>query len=307
MEYQDYYKTLGVSRTATDKEIKKAYRDLARRFHPDKNPGDKESETKFKLINEAYEVLSDTQKRAKYDQLGSNYQRWEQNGGNAGNGGNATNPAGYNWGEYTTSGGGARTDTDFTDFFSTIFGGGAPRQAGFRPPIRGGDLEQNVEISLEEAYRGAEREIKWQNQKRKFIIPKGAKDGTKIRLTGMGSPGAANGSAGDLYLIVQVGPHPLFERRGDDLYYDLKLDFFTAMLGGDVTVPSLVGNPTKIRVQPGTQSGQIIRLSKRGMPILKAEEFGVLYVKVLVQVPTDLTDEERELVQQWQALRGVLQ
>jgi curved DNA-binding protein len=293
MEFQDYYKTLGVSRNADDKEIKKAYRDLARKYHPDKNQGSKDAEAHFKQINEAYEVLSDADKRRKYDQLGSNYQRYQQTGGS---------PGEFNWGEYSTSGGGTG-NMDFSDFFSTIFGGGFGTRTREKTPIRGQDIEQPIEISLDEAYEGADRVLNWQGEKTKFRVPRGAKDGTKIRLTGKGHAGYAGGPAGDLYLIVSVKPHPTFERRGDDLHMELKVDLFTAVLGGQVLVPTLSGD-VKVKIAPGTSSGKTIRLSERGMPLLKTpESTGDLYARVFVQVPSHLSEEERELFHKLAALR----
>lgn len=297
MEYQDYYKTLGVERTADDKAIKKAYRDLARKYHPDKNPGDKAAETRFKEINEAYEVLGDADKRSKYDQLGSNYQRWQQNGGQGG---------GFDWSQYSQGGytqaGGAG---GFTEFFETIFGGnGGGRTAGFKQPIRGRDLEQEVQITLEEAFNGAERIINRNGKKKTVRIPPGAKDGTKVRITGEGEVGYANGAPGDLLLVMQIAPHPVFERREDDLYLDLKVDLFTAVLGGEASVPTLQGVKT-LRIAPGTQSGKTYRLTGFGMPKLRLpEQKGDLYARVLIQVPTSLSDEERELFTRLAEMHG---
>lgn len=300
MEYQDYYKTLGVSRNADEKDIKKAYRELARQYHPDKNPGNKDSEAHFKQINEAYEVLSDPDKRKKYDQLGSNYQRWQQAGGRGD----------YPWGEYPASGGtsgGYGNDMgadSFSEFFSTIFGGGFGRQATReKAPIKGQDIEQTVEITLEEAYHGAERVINRGGKKRTIRIPRGVKDGKKIRISGEGYTGFAGGISGDLYLVVAIKPNPQFERRDDDLYTDLKVDLYKAVLGGEVVVPTLSGD-VKLKVQPGTQSGRTIRLNGRGMPKLgEAEQYGDMFVRVLVQVPTHLNEEERTLFKQLATLR----
>jgi curved DNA-binding protein len=284
MEYQDYYKVLGVERTADAKTIKKAYRDLARKYHPDANPSDKTSEARFKQINEAYEVLSDADKRAKYDQLGPNYQR----------------QGGVNWGDY--SGGNPGADP-FSDFFTSIFGAGRQRETAYKQPIRGRDTEQPIEISLEEAYHGTDRVLNRGNKRRTIRIPAGSRDGTRIRVAGEGEPGYANGQPGDLFLVVNVKSHPIFERREDDLYTDLKVELFTAVLGGEIVVPTLAGD-VKLRIPPGTQSGRTFRLSERGMPLLRqGEEKGDLYARVLIQVPVNLTDEERELFQQLANLR----
>ncbi len=304
MDYHDYYKILGVDKNADEKEIKKAYRKLARQYHPDMNPGNKDSEKQFKEINEAYEVLSDADKRAKYDQLGANYQRYQQMGGQ---------PGGFNWGDFANSGGynpstGAyrvefnEGGGDFSDFFSTIFGGGRTRET-YKQPIRGRDLEQPIEITLEEAYKGTERVLNRGGKKRTIRIPPGAKDGTRIRVAGEGEAGYASGQSGDLFLVVSVKPHPVFERRDDDLYTDLKVNLYTAVLGGEVHVPTLSGT-VKVRIPAGTQSGKTIRISERGVPILKQpDKKGDLYARALVQVPTNLSSEERSLFEQLAALR----
>lgn len=291
MEYQDYYKTLGVERTADEKDIKKAYRELARKHHPDKNPGDKKAEERFKLINEAYEVLSDADKRAKYDQLGSNYQQWQRQGGQAA----------VNWDDFAGAGYQTGNNENFTDFFSTIFGNRG--RESYKQPIRGRDLEQPLEITLEEAFNGTERVLNRGGKRRTIRIQPGAKDGTRIRVAGEGEAGYASGQAGDLFLVVSVKPDPNFERRDDDLYSDLRVGLYTAVLGGEVVVPTLAGD-VKVRIPAGTQSGKTIRISERGMPRLRQpDQKGDLYARVLVQVPTNLSDEERTLFQQLAAMR----
>ncbi len=308
MEYHDYYKVLGVEKNADEKEIKKAYRKLARKYHPDMNPGNKDAEKRFKEINEAYEVLSDADKRAKYDQLGSNYQQWQRMGGQ--------NQGGFNWSDWfansNQAGTGGRTyrvydndqgGPDFSDFFSSIFGGGRTRET-YKQPIRGRDLEQPIEITLEEAYKGTERILNRGGKKRTIRIPPGAREGTRIRVAGEGEPGYAGGQAGDLFLVVNVKAHPQFERQDDALYTDLKVDLYTAVLGGEVHVATLAGD-VKLRIPAGTQSGKTIRIAERGMPHLRhPEQKGDLYARVLVQVPTNLSAEERRLFEQLAALRS---
>ncbi len=304
MEYQDYYKVLGVDRNADEKEIKKAYRKLARQFHPDMNPNDKNAEKHFKEINEAYEVLSDADKRAKYDQLGANYQQWQRMGGQ-------NNPGGFNWGNWANNPGGGtggyRVDfneggSDFSDFFSTIFGGGRQRES-YKQPIRGRDLEQPIEITLEEAYKGTERVLNRGGKRRTIRIQAGVKEGTRIRVAGEGEPGYANGPSGDLFLVVSIKPNPNFERQEDDLYTDLKVALYTAALGGEVHVPTLAGD-VKLRIPAGTQSGKTIRINGRGMPRLhQPEQKGDLYARVLIQIPTSLSEEERSLFERLAALR----
>ncbi|MCS6872211.1 MAG: DnaJ C-terminal domain-containing protein [Anaerolineae bacterium] len=293
---QDYYKILGVSRNATAEEIKKAYRNLARRYHPDRNPNDKEAEARFKQINEAYEVLSDAEKRARYDQLGRHYHQWRSG-------------QGINWNDISGSGGfgnfsGFGGEGSFADFLASIFGGGRARET-YRQPIRGQDIEMPVELTLEEAYSGTERVITRGNKRRTVRIPAGTRDGMRVRVEGEGEPGFAGGPNGDLYLVVSIKPHPLFEWRDDDLYTDLKLPLYTAVLGGEASVPTLNGE-VKLRIPPGTQSGKLFRISGRGMPRLKQpNEYGNLYARVLIQVPTDLTGEELALFEKLARLRGM--
>jgi curved DNA-binding protein len=287
---KDYYQTLGVSKSASDAEIKKAFRKLAKQYHPDANREDPQAEAKFKEINEAYEVLSDPQKRAQYDQFGGTFPGFGSNG------------------TYTT------TDFegfgDIGDILEGLFGsmgGGRRRSTGFSSrvheqrgsqSVKGQDIEQPVTISLYEAYHGTSYRITRGNRAVSVNIPAGARDGTKVRLAGEGQPGALGGEAGDLYLVVNVSPDPTYERDGDDLYTDVKVDMFTALLGGHVEVPTLAGN-VRLNVPTGTQSGRKFRLSGRGMPRLKQKgEHGNLYARVLVTVPEHLTDEQRRLVQQ---------
>jgi curved DNA-binding protein len=307
MEYQDYYKLLGVDKNADEKAIKKAYRNLARQFHPDLNPNDKTAEKHFKEINEAYEVLSDADKRAKYDQLGSNYQQWQRMGGQ-------NNQAGFNWGNWAANnpggatGGYRSTDfneggADFSDFFSTIFGGGGRTRESYKQPIRGRDLEQPIEVTLEEAYKGTERVLNRGGKRRTIRITPGVKEGTRIRVAGEGEPGYANGPSGDLFLVVNMKPDPNFERQDDDLYMDLKVGVYKAVLGGEVHVQTLAGD-VKLRIPAGTQSGKTIRIAGRGMPKLsQPDQKGDLYARVLIQVPTNLSDEEHAIYERLVALR----
>jgi curved DNA-binding protein len=291
---QDYYKILGVSRSASAEEIKKAYRELARRYHPDRNPNNKEAEARFKQINEAYEVLSDAEKRARYDQLGHHYHQWRSG-------------QSVNWSDLGGTGGGFSgfgTEGSFADFLASIFGGGRARESSFRQPIRGQDVEMPVELTLEEAYSGTERVITRGNKRRTVRIPAGTRDGMRVRVEGEGESGFGGGPNGDLYLVVSIKPHPIFEWRDDDLYTDLKLPLYTAVLGGEVNVPTLSGE-VKLRIPPETQSGRLFRISGRGMPRLKQpNEYGNLYARVLVQVPTNLTGEELALFEKLASFRN---
>ncbi len=313
MEYKDYYQILGVGRDATEDEIKRAYRRLARKYHPDVNPGDKEAEERFKEINEAYEVLSDPEKRRKYDQLGAAWREWERMGGR---------PGDFDWSQWVSAApGGQRVyvrygtaedledlfggSSPFSDFFTQIFGGlgGAPGGFEFRTrPRRGQDLEQEVEISLEEAYHGTTRLLQKDGRRLQVKIPPGAYTGLRIRMAGEGGPGAAGGQPGDLYLRVRVAPHPRFERRGDDLHTTVPVDLYTAVLGGKVRVETLAG-PVMLTIPPGTQNGQTFRLRGKGMPKLRRKgEYGDLYARVEVQLPTRLTPRQRELFEELRRL-----
>jgi curved DNA-binding protein len=294
---KDYYQTLGVKKDATEKEIKQAYRKLAKKHHPDANPDNPGAEARFKEINEAYEALSDPEKRARYDQFGTVNPQWSP--GAAGTPG--SNGSGYY--PYTTTDPGS---AGFGDIFESLFGalGGRANRAGTSAGfgrMNGEDIEQPVKISLREAYAGGTRIITKGERKVKVNIPAGAATGTKVRLAGEGQPGAGGGQSGDLYLIVEVEPDNQFERQGDNLTVDVKLDMFTALLGGEVEVPTL-DRPVKLRIPAGTQSGRKFRLTGKGMPILqKSGQFGDLYARMLIIVPENLTAAQKELVEKLRA------
>lgn len=312
MEYQDYYKTLGVPRDASEQDIKKAYRKLARQYHPDLNPGDEAAANRFKKINEAYEVLSDPDKRQRYDSIGPNafnqfeggnfdWMHWAQTGGGGGgrSGGDPRRSHNIRF-EYETPSGGP-----FSDFFTSVFGdmGRGSSSTSHKRPIRGEDMELGVTITLEEAYHGTTRQITRGAQAFTAHIPQGAHTGTKVRFAGQGERGFAGGRRGDLYLMVAVEDHPIFERDGDNLVMDLKVPLYTAVLGGDVRVNTLAGD-VKLRVPAGTQTGQRIRLAGKGMPHLRNKgQYGDLYTRILVQIPTDLNDEELALFEQLRDIR----
>jgi len=305
MEYKDYYKTLGVNRNAEEKEIKKAYRKLARQYHPDMNPGDKAAEEHFKDINEAYEVLSDPEKRRKYDQLGSSWQQWQRTG---------RDPGGFDWSRWSSAAqpGGVRVEyrdlgdlgdlfgRDFSDFFQSIFGGmGAPQAR----PRRGQDYTQPVEITLEEAFQGTTRMIQKDGRRLEVKIPPGVTTGSKVRVAGEGSPGIVGGASGDLYLEVKVLPHSLFEREGDDLRCEVPVNLYTAVLGGEVKVPTLSGD-VMLNIPPETQGGRTFRLRGKGMPNLgNPKKRGDLYARLMVQVPQKLSQREKELFRELASLR----
>lgn len=287
---KDYYKTLGVSKTADEKELKKAYRKLAKQYHPDANPDNASAEAKFKEINEAYEVLSDEDKRAKYDRFGSDFAKYQQPPG-----------GGYPGGGYPGAGGNAAyTDFDaaggnFDDLLKNIFGGFSGARTT-QANVKGRDLEYPVKVSLREAYEGATRHITNGNRRIKADIPSGVTDGTKVRLAGEGEAGP--GGAGDLYLVIEIEPDSKFERKGHDLYTEVKVDLFAALLGGEVEIPTL-SRAVKLNIPAGTQSGQRFRLTGKGMPIARQKgEYGDLYARMLITVPTGLNDEQRSLIQQ---------
>ena len=308
MEYKDYYKTLGVERNATDAELKSAFRKLALQFHPDRNPGNKQAEEKFKEINEAYEVLSDSQKRAKYEQIGDSYSNWQQRGA----------PGSFNWNDWAAAqarSGGAQRDGGasfdygdledmlqgggFSDFFQSIFGGagaagGRQNTARRAQPVQ---YQQAVQITLEEAYRGAERTVQMDGRRLQMKIPAGARTGTKVRMSG-GGPNGPDGRPSDLFLNIEVQPDPRFERQGDDLYTEVNVDLYSAVLGGDVRVPTPEGT-VLLTIPAGTQPGQSIRLSGRGMPQLRSpNNRGDLYARIKVQIPRNLTPEQRMAFEQ---------
>ncbi len=296
MSYQDYYQTLGVDRGASADEIKKAYRRLARQSHPDINPGNKEAEAKFKAINEAYEVLSDKEKREKYDRFGRDWQRYQQGGA-----------GGFDWGPA----GGASSSGDFSDFFETLFGGGRTRASspggGFH--MDGQDVEYQAEITLEEAFTGTERTLQFHapnGQPRSLTvkIPPGVDTGSRVRVAGEGSPGIGGGKRGDLYMVVKVAPNGRFERRGDDLYLKAQTDLYTMLLGGETRVPVMGGKTLTLNIPAGTQNGKVFRVTGQGMPKLRASTTrGDLYVTLEVLLPTRLSTKERELVEELREIR----
>ena len=311
MEYKDYYKILGIPRDADEKAIKKAFRKLAREYHPDMNPGNPGAEAKFKEINEAYEVLSDSEKRAKYDQLGASYQQWQRMGGQ---------PGGFDWSQWVSGApGGVRVEygdpgSIFSEFFNAIFGGQARGsrvddifgggldelfRGGYEgvrgrrgSPIGGQDVTADVEITLEEAYRGTQRRVVVGNEEYTVKIPPGVQTGTRVRYAGRGGTGVNGGRAGNLYLRVIVQDDPRFARDGNDLHITRTVDLFTAVLGGQLSVPTIDGNVT-LRIEPGTQQGKVYRLSGKGMPDRRRPgKRGDLYVHITVEIPTDLSAAE---------------
>ena len=297
MEYQDYYKILGVDRKASQKDIKQAYRKLARQYHPDVNPGDDSAQEKFKGINEAYEVLSDPEKRKKYDLLGADWKRYQQAGG----------PGGFDWrGSRPGAGTGAGGTGDFSDFFESIFGNiGGQRAGGAGPGMgvrRGQDIESPVEVTLREAFSGSKRIVTVSGERLEVDIPAGVRTGSRIRMSGKGGRGVGNAPRGDLFLIVEVVEDPQFQRQEDDLLVQVPVDLYTAVLGGEARVPTLDGKQLIVTIPPGTSSGKKIRLRGKGMPHIRGTGAGDLLAEIEVQVPSGLNERQRDLFEQLRAL-----
>ena len=330
MDYKDYYKIMGVDKKATAKEIKQVYRKLARKYHPDINPGNKEAEAKFKEINEANEVLGDEGKRKKYDELGANwkhYEQWQQAGGEASGQPFDWRQYGFAPGSGKTSSYQARTMTEeemrnlfgdsspFSSFFYSFFGGEEPdmeTRQRFRTASRyrkGQDFEQPIDVSLEEAFHGTNRVLQMEDasgrvRRLEAKIPAGVQDGSRVRLAGQGGSGMGGGPAGDLYLVVHIPHHHLFEQKEGNLYLKLNIPLTTAVLGGEVDVPTPNGR-VMLKVPPETQNGRVFRLRGKGMPSLETpQQHGDLFAEVKVILPERLSEQERKLFEEFSRLRS---
>jgi len=302
---RDYYHVLGVGKSATDKEIRSAYRKLARKYHPDLNPSDRSAETRFKELQTAYDVLSDPAKRSKYDRFGTNWEQVEKG------------QAGFTGGFSRETRTGPRVDfgdlDDTGDLFETIFGGlgrsGSRGRTGTRSRARvGEDVEQAVELSLEEAFHGATRTLEFASglgppRRIEAKIPAGVRTGARIRLIGEGSPGYGGGARGDLYLVITVRQHGTFERKDDDLTCDVTMPLTTAVLGGEIQVPTIKGGKVALKIPPETQNGQMFRLGGLGMPRAIGGS-GDLFARTKVALPTKLSARERELFEEIQKVRS---
>ncbi|WP_088845123.1 DnaJ C-terminal domain-containing protein [Hymenobacter gelipurpurascens] len=308
MEYKDYYKILELDKNATKEQIRKQYRKLARKYHPDVNPNDAESERKFKEVNEANEVLSDEEKRKKYDQLGADWKRYEQAGAGRGAGG-----GGFDWSQYAQGGGagfgGQGGDpfggADFSDFFSSMFGGGGG-QGGSARARAGQDYQAELELTLEDAYEGGPRTLTVNDKKLRINIHPGVEDGQTIRLRDQGAPGRNGGPSGSLYITIRIRPDARYTLSGHDLTMDVPVSIYKALLGGEQIVETLSG-PVKINIKPETQNGTRLRLRGKGFPVYRhAGQFGDLYLRLTLTLPQHLTDPEKELFRQLAALRPEL-
>ena len=291
MDYKDYYKILGVDKKASQDDIKKAFRKLAVKYHPDKNPGDKKAEEKFKEINEANEVLGDPEKRKKYDELGENWRQYENAGPRPGAGRRQTYTYG-DGGEFF-GGGGAGSGSDFSDFCEQFFGRGS---GSYRErSSRGRDIQADMEISLDEAYHGATRIIETENEKLRITTKPGAYDGQLLRIKGKG---AGQTHRGDIFVRVHVRPHPRFTQHGDDLATTHQIDLYTAVLGGETIIDTMSGQ-VKVKIAAGTQEGKSIRLKGKGMPVHdKPGAFGDLVIQLHVLLPEKLSEKQKQLFEQ---------
>ena len=300
MAKRDYYQVLGVGRGASDKEIKQAYRRLARKYHPDVNPGDKTAEASFKDLNEAHEVLSDPEKRKKYDRYGDNWKTAQQFGGGGRPG---------NWGRQSAT-------VDFGDvgfgggsLFDDLLGGSFGGRGGRRGPSSGQNVEQPVEVTLEEAYNGTTRTLQLSDprgapRRLEVKVPPGVKTGSRVTIKGKGGPGHGGAPSGDLWFAITVSPHKVFQRDGDNLHVDVQAPLADAVLGGEVQVPTVNGSKLALKLPPESQNGRSFRLASQGMPRLGGKGNGDLYAKLSVVLPTILTDRERELFHELKALRA---
>jgi curved DNA-binding protein len=315
MDYKDYYKVLGVEKKATKEEMKKKYRKLAQKYHPDRNPDNKQAEEKFKEISEAYDVLGNDEKRAKYDQLGSNWNQYQHAGA-----------GGFDFSQWARQGGGKqyRTSYDgtfqgggFSDFFENFFGGGFSRQGfsgsgfGGRPggrtgyrQMKGRDYEAQLRLNLTDAYHGTNTVLNVEGEKIKVNLKPGVKNGQKLRVKGKGGKSPTGGESGNLILKINVVNNTSFVVNKNDLHLNQDVDLYTALLGGKLTINTLKG-PITINIPKETQNGKVLRLKKLGMPVYgKKEEFGDLYVKINVLLPTKLTKEETLLFEKLAEMRG---
>jgi curved DNA-binding protein len=287
MAFIDYYKVLGIDKKATDEDIKKAYRKLARKLHPDLNPNDKEANKKFQQINEANEVLSDPEKRKKYDLYGEHWEHGEEYEKAR----KAQQQRSANSGERYYSGG--FKEDDFSDFFGSMFGGGRGRTS--RAKFRGEDYNSELQLTLKDAYTTHPQTFSINGKNVRITVPAGIENGQTIKLKGYGGKGVNGGPDGDLFISFLIANDPQFKRAGNDLYVTVELDLFTAVLGGEITVDTM-GGKIKMKVQPETQNGMVTRVKGKGFPVYKNEgQSGDLFVTYNIKIPGHLTEKQKEL------------
>jgi curved DNA-binding protein len=291
MDFVDYYKLLGLNKTSTSKDIKSAYRKLARKFHPDLNPNDKDAKKKFQEINEANEVLSDPEKRKKYDKYGKDWQHSDQ----------FEKQRQYQQQPQDSRGNsysGSQSEGDFSDFFESMFGRGKSAGYGRQVKFRGEDYNAELQLDLTDAYKTHKQTLTINEKKIRITIPAGIENGQTIKIAGHGGKGINGGPDGDLYITFSVANHPDFKRSGNDLFTTVNLDMYAAVLGGEITIETLNGK-VKLKVKPETQNGSKVKLTGKGFPVYKNEgKFGDLYVTYLVKIPTNLTEKQKSLFKQ---------
>lgn len=298
MAFIDYYKALGVDKKATVKEIKAAYRKLARKYHPDLNPNDGEAKRKFQEINEAHEVLSDAAKRKKYDQYGEDWKHSDQFESARQSQRQSTQYGRQSSGGGWTDFGDAAGGSGFSDFFEAFFGAGAAGGRSRQVKLKGEDYNAELKLNLEDILKSHKQTLTVNGKKIRISIPAGIESGQTIKIAGHGGEGTSGGPNGDLYITFSIANHPRFKRLKNDLHLTVEIDLYTAVLGGEITVDTLDGK-VKLTVKPGTQNGSKIKLKGKGVPVYKSEGLhGDLYITFVVKLPTNLTEKEKALFTQ---------
>jgi curved DNA-binding protein len=291
MTFVDYYKTLGIDKSATPKDIKNAYRKLARKYHPDLNPNDQDAKKNFQQINEANEVLSDPEKRKKYDQYGNDWQHAEEYE-------KANQYQQQSAGSRRAGNSGAQSEADFSDFFESMFGRASGASRSRQMKFRGEDYNAEIHLNLIDAYETHQQTLTVNGKKIRITIPAGIENGQTIKISGHGSPGMNGGPNGDLYITFSIANHHVFKRLGNNLYATVDLDLYTAVLGGKIILDTFNGQ-VRLKVKPETQNGSKVKLKGKGFPVYKHDgQFGDLLVSWSIKIPTNLTDKQKELFTQ---------
>lgn len=298
MEFIDYYKVLELDKSASESDIKKAYRRLARKLHPDLNPNDESAKKKFQQINEAHEVLSDPEKRKQYDKYGKDWKHAEQFE-KAGQ----DRSQSQNYGQQEYASGGGFDESDYSEFFESVFGRGAGGRRGGSAKFRGQDFRAELRLDLKDVFHSHQQTLTMNGKSIRLTIPAGVENGQTIKISGHGGEGVNGGPKGDLYITFSIANHTKFKREGSNLYTDAELDLYTAVLGGETTIDTFDGK-VKLKISPGTQSGSKMKLKGKGFPVYKKEgEFGELFVTWKIKIPTDLSEKEKELFSELAKLR----